>query len=171
MADDATMNISGSFLPLEIQKKFTGKTFTYAPADATEGYYYKLTDITNTSTDLLDTGVNYLQFGGAAQGEDTGTHMHTTAATDKVKFLYIEHTGERDDGTTDNTADSIYVCFDAGTAAHDLADAVEIGPNEAWFCKPGCTVADIHCISAQANKAGTSSNKIQAIIIAILDNV
>ena len=171
MADDATMNISGSFLPIEIQKKFTGKTYAYEPADATEGYYYKLTDITNSSTDLIDTGVNYMQFGGSAQGEDADVAMHTTHDNDKVKFLYIEHTGKRDDGTTNNTADSIYVCFDAGTAAHNLGDAIEIGANESWFCKPGCTVADVHCIAAQAAKAGTSSNKIQAIVIAILDNV
>ena len=169
-ADKASMIISGSILPLEIQKKFTGGSFEYDPADATEGYYYKLTDITTTSTNLIDTGVNYMQFGGADQGSDANVAMHTTAATDKVKFLYIKHTGEEDNGTTDNS-DSIYICFDGGTAAHNLGDALEIGEDETFFCKPGCTIEDIHCIAGAVNKTGTASNKIQAIVIAILDNV
>lgn len=168
--DKASMVITGSILPIEIQKKFTGGTFEYDLANDTEGYYYKLTDITTSSTDLIDTGVNYMQFGGSNQGADAGTAMHTTAATDKVKFLYIKHTGEEDDGTTDNS-DSIYICFDGGTAANDLSDALEIGDGETFFCKPGCTIADIHCIAGQANKGGAASNKIQAIVIAILDNV
>lgn len=88
--DKASMVITGSILPIEIQKKFTGGTFEYDLANDTEGYYYKLTDITTSSTDLIDTGVNYMQFGGSNQGADAGTAMHTTAATDKVKF-YISN--------------------------------------------------------------------------------
>ena len=171
MADDASMIISGSFLPHEIQKKFSAKSFSYEPANDSEGYYYKLTNVTTASADLIDTGVNYMQFGGAAQGADTGTDMHTTAATDVVKFLYIEHTGKRDDGTTNNTADSIYVCFDAGAVTGTLGDALEIGPSESWFCKPNCTIADLHCKSATIGKGSATANKIQAIVIAIIDNV
>lgn len=170
-ADKANMVISGSILPLEIQKKFTGGAYEYSLADNTEGYYYKLTDITNTSTDLIDDGHSFMQFGGTDQGAATGTDMAQTHANDKVKFLYIKHTGKTDDGSTTNTADSIYLCFDAGTAAHDLADAVEVGPNETWFAKLNCTVAQLHAISALKAKAGTSSNTVQAIVIAIIDNV
>ena len=171
MADKADMVISGSILPQEIQKKFTGEGFEYEPADGTEGYYYKLTDITTSSTDLIDTGASYMQFGGTAQGEDADTLMHATADGDKVKFLYIKHTGKRDDGTTNNLADAIYVCFDAGTAENNGVDSFEIGPSETWFCKPGCTVADIHCIAGALGKGGVGSNKIQAVVIAIIDNV
>ena len=88
-----------------------------------------------------------------------------------MKFLFIKHTGYRDDGTTGNTADSVYVNFDGGASAHNDTSALEIGPNESWYGKPGCTVADIHVISALKAKAGTSSNKVQCIVAAIIDDV
>ena len=36
--DKASMVITGSILPIEIQKKFTGGTFEYDLANDTEGY-------------------------------------------------------------------------------------------------------------------------------------
>lgn len=171
MADDATMTVSATFLPDEISKQLDGLTYVYTPADTTEGWYYKLTDVTNTSTDLIDAGVNYLQLGTTAAGEDTGTDMHQTATGDSVKFLFIKNTGFRDDGTTAHTADSVYLCFDGGTASHSLKDAIEIGPGESWYGKLGCTVAEVHAISALKAKAGTSSSKCQCIVAAVLDNV
>jgi hypothetical protein len=170
MADDATMSLSATILPDEISKTLTSLSMAYAPADATEGWYYKLTDVTTSNADLIAANT-YLQF-GSSTGEDTGSAMHAVATADKVKFLFIKHTGFRDDGTTGNTADSVYLCLDAGTAAHNLADAIEIGPNESWYGKfNGVTVADIHCISGQALGAGTGANKIQCIVAAIIDNV
>ena len=170
MADDATMSLSATILPDEISKTLTSLTMTYTPADATEGWYYKLTDVTTSNADLIAANT-YVQF-GASTGEDTGTAMHAVATADKVKFLFIKHTSVTDDGSTGNTADSVYLCFDAGTAAHNLADAIEIGPGESWYGKfNGVTVADIHCISGQKAGAGTGGNKIQCIVAAIIDNV
>ena len=97
--------------------------------------------------------------------------MHQTATGDSVKFLFIKNTGFRDDGTTAHTADSVYLCFDGGTASHSLKDAIEIGPGESWYGKLGCTVAEVHAISALKAKAGTSSSKCQCIVAAVLDNV
>lgn len=171
MADDATMSLSATILPDEISKTLSSLSMTYTPADATEGWYYKLTDVTTSSADLIAANT-YLQFGGTAQGEDTGSAMHAVATGDKVKFLFIKHTGVTDDGSTANTADSVYLCLDAGTAAHSLADAIEIGPSESWFVKlNNVTVADIHCISGAKAGAGTGSAKIQCIVAAIIDNV
>ena len=171
MADAATMTVSAVILPDEISKTLASETFSYTPADSTEGWYYKLTDVTTTNTDLISTET-FLQFGGASQGEDTGTAMHSVVAGDKIKFLFIKHTGKRDDGTTGNTADSVYLCFDAGTAAHNLVDAIEIGPGEVWFAKfNNLTVADLHCISGAKAGAGTGANKIQCMVAAIIDNV
>ncbi len=170
MADDATMSLSATILPDEISKTLTSLSMTYTPADGTEGWYYKLTDVTTSSADLIAANT-FLQFGGTAQGEDTGSAMHAVATGDKVKFLFIKHTGYRDDGTTGNTADSVYLCLDAGTAAHNLADAIEVGPNESWYGKfNNVTVADIHCISGQKAGAGTGGNKIQCLVAAIIDN-
>ena len=171
MADDATMSLSATILPDEISKSLTSLSMVYTPADDTEGWYYKLTDVTTSSLDLITTNT-YLQMGGSAQGDDAGAVMHAVATTDKVKFLFIKHTGVTDDGSTANTTDSVYLCLDAGAAAHDLADAIEIGPNESWYVKlNGVTVADIHCISGVKLGAGVGSAKIQCLVAAILDNV
>ena len=105
MADAATMTVSAVILPDEISKTLASQTFSYTPADATEGWYYKLTDVTTSSADLISTE-SYLQFGGTAQGEDTGSAMHAVHANDVVKFLFIKHTGKTDDGSTGNTADN-----------------------------------------------------------------
>ena len=50
MADSASMVINGSYLPDEIQKKFIGETYKYTPANDTEGWYYKLTNVTTTAS-------------------------------------------------------------------------------------------------------------------------
>ena len=112
-----------------------------------------------------------MQFGGTNQGAAPNVLMHTTADADIVKFLYIEHTGKRDDGTTNNLADSVYLCFDASAAANDSAVCIEIGPNETWFAKLNCPLTSLHCISGQVSKAGTGSNTVQCIVAAMIDNV
>ena len=171
MADDATMTISAVILPDEIAKTLASQTYVYTPADTTEGWYYKIVDVTTTSTDLISTET-FLQKGTTSAGVDTGSTMPAVTTSDEIKFLFIKHTGKRDDGTTNNTADSVYVCFDAGTAAHNLADAIEIGPSECWFGKlSGATVAQIHCISGAKAGAGTGGNKIQCIVAAVIDDV
>ena len=171
MADAATMTIKAVLLPDEIQKTLKDLSFEYTPADASEGWYYKLTDVTTGSTNLISLET-YLQKGVAAAGEDAGTVMAIVASTDKVKFLFIKHTGYEDDGTTANTADSVYINFDGTAAANSSTTCIEIGPNESWYGKPGCTVDDIKCISGVKNKGGTSGvDKIQCIVAAILDDV
>jgi hypothetical protein len=64
----------------------------------------------------------------------------------------------------DTNSRSIYVCFDAGTASSSLADAITIGPNEAFAARlPNATVADIHAIS--------SASTAEVIVAALLDDV
>ena len=171
MADDAIMTISAQLLPDEISKTLASQTYSYAPADSTEGWYYKIVDITTSSADLISTET-FLQKGTNAAGVDTGSTMPSIATTDKLKFVYIKHTGYTDDGTTSNTADSIYILFDGGTVAHNTVDAIEIGPGESWFGKFNeLQVRNLHCISGQKAGAGTGSNKIQAIVAAIIKDV
>ena len=171
MADAATMTIDATILPDDVSKELLNETFAYTPADTTEGWYYKLTNVTTSSTDLIALQT-YAQKGGSVTGTDAGAALPLIAAGDKVKFLFVKHTGYREDGSTGNTADSIYLVFDAGTAAHNAADAIEIGPGESWFAKfNGATTADIHCISGQKEGAGTGGNKIQTIVAAIIDDV
>ena len=171
MADAATMTIKAVLLPDEIQKTLKDLSFEYTPANNTEGWYYKLTDVKTSSANLVDTGASYMQF-GASTGADAAELMHTTSGADKVKFLFIKHTSVRDDGTTANTADSVYLNFDGTVAANSSTTCLEIGPGESWYGKPGCTVADINCISGVLNKGGTSGvQKIQCVVAAIIDNI
>ena len=53
MADSGSITLSASILPDEIRKTFTNEKFTYTPADATEGWYYKLTNVQSTVQDLM----------------------------------------------------------------------------------------------------------------------
>ena len=171
MADDATMTISAVILPDEISKTLASQTFSYTPADTTEGWYYKIVDVTTTSTDLISTET-FLQKGTTAAGVDTGATMPAITTSDKIKFLFIKHTGKEDDGSTNNTSDSVYLTFAAETVTHSIANAVEVGPGETWFAKfNNLTVANLHCISGAKAGAGTGGNKIQCIVAAIIKDV
>jgi hypothetical protein len=171
MADAATMTLKAVILPDEIQKTLTNLSFVYTPTDANDGWYYGLVDVLTSSQNLIPAGTNFLQLGGTSAGEDTGSAMHTITAADKVKFLFIKHSGYRDDGTTANTADSVYLTFDGGAVTSTLIDAFEIGPSESWYCKPFCTVDDLRSISGVKNKGGGGGNKIQCLVAALIDNV
>ena len=171
MADDATMTISAVILPDEISKTLESQTYGYTPADATDGWYYKMVDVTTSSGNHIGTET-FLQKGAAAAGVDVGSTMPAISTSDKVKFLFIKHSGYRDDGTTANTADSVLLVFDGGSAAHGAADAIEVGPSECWFGKfNGLTVGNLNCISAQKAAAGTGGNKIQCFVAAVIDDV
>ena len=83
MADDATVTVSASVLPDEIQKVLSG-TLSVSPADANDKWYYKLTSVSNSSTDLI--AGNYTDY--TAVDDDTAP---TAVATgDKVNFLFIK---------------------------------------------------------------------------------
>jgi len=147
-----TVTVTAKVLPAEIQKTLTG-TFEFTPAGAGDKWYYKLTNVSNASGDadliagtFIDTNV----------GIDQDT-AHTSVATgDKVKFLFIKNI---------TTGDSIYVCFDGGTASSTLADAVTIGPGEIFTARlPNTTVANLHAI-------GTSGTGVNCLVAAIIDDV
>ena len=94
-----------------------------------------------------------------AVDDDTAPTAITTS--DKVKFLFIKNT---------STADGVYVCFDGGTAANDLVDAVFIGPSQSWFGRlPNTTVCNIHAISSDIGDAGDATANL--IVAALIDDV
>ena len=149
MADDATATIQATILPDEIAKTISATT-TVTPADTGDKWYYKLTSVSNSSTDLI--AGHFLDY--TAIDDDTAPTALTTS--DKVKFLYIKN--------VDGNSRSIYVTFDAGTASSSLAQAVTIGPNEAFTARlPNCTVAGIHAIS--------SASTAEVIVAALIDDV
>ena len=149
MADDATVTVSASVLPDEIQKVISG-SLSVSPADANDKWYYKLTSVSNSSTDLI--AGNYTDY--TAVDDDTAP---TAVATgDKVNFLFIKN--------IDTNSRSIYIVLDAGTASSSATDGITIGPNE-FFCArlPNTTVADIHAIS--------SASTAEVLVCALLDDV
>ena len=50
MADDASVTVQATVLPDEIAKTISG-SMTISPADANDKWYYKLTSVSNSSTD------------------------------------------------------------------------------------------------------------------------
>ena len=154
MANDATVNITANILPDEISKTISG-SMTVTPDDANDKWYYKKTEVTTTSADLI--AGSFLDY--TAVDQDTAP---TAVATgDKVKFLFVKNT---------STTDGIMLSIDAGTAAFNLADGIFVGPSQSWFGRlPNVTVADLHAISADIGDAGDASATV--IVAALLDDV
>ena len=170
VGDEAVLNISGKILPTEISKTFTGLATKYAPASSSECWYYKLTNVTTTSGNLISEE-SFISKGGLTRGVDVGTSSSKVSPIDKVKFLFVVHSGLRDSSGTDSN-ESIYLNISSSTAAHNGADCIEIGPKECWFGKMNNTlVSDINAISGAKNGSGTGSNKISCFVAAIIEDV
>ena len=105
-------------------------------------------------------------------GSDAGSAMATVHADDVVKFILIEHLSLQSDGSTGNTADSIYLSLDANTSnTNGDIDSIEIGPGETWFAKLNCKVSDLHARAQTKDKGSSSANTIQCKVAAIIDDV
>ena len=142
MADDATVSISATILPDEISRTISG-SMTVTPDDANDKWYYKLTAVTTTSADLI--AGRFIDYTAV----DQDTDQTAVSTSDKVKFLFLQNT---------SSADGVYVCFDGGTAANDLVDAVFVGANQTWFGRlPNTTVGNIHAISSDIGDAGDAT--------------
>ena len=154
MADDATVSISATILPDEISRTISG-SMTVTPDDANDKWYYKLTAVTTTSADLI--AGRFIEYTAV----DQDTDQTAVSTSDKVKFLFLQNT---------SSADGIYVCFDGGTAANDLVDAVFVGANQTWFGRlPNTTVGNIHAISSDIGDAGDATANV--IVAALIDDV
>ena len=154
MADDATVSISATLLPDEISRTISG-SMTVTPDDANDKWYYKLTAVTTTSADLI--AGRFIDYTAV----DQDTDQTAVSTSDKVKFLFLQNT---------SSADGVYVCFDGGTAANDLVDAVFVGANQTWFGRlPNTTVGNIHAISSDIGDAGDATANV--IVAALIDDV
>ena len=154
MANDATISITATLLPDEIAKTITG-SMTVTPDDANDKWYYKKTEVTTTSADLI--AGYFLDYTKV----DPDTAPTAVASGDKVKFLFVKNT---------SAADGVMISIDAGTAANNLADGIFIGAGQTWFGRlPNATVADIHAISSDIGDAGDAS--ATCLVAALLDDV
>jgi len=148
MADDATVVSQVTVLPDEIAQTISTTT-TVTPADANDKWYYKLTSVSNSSTDLM--AGNFLDY--TAVDDDTApTAIHTA---DKVKFLYVKNT---------DSSNAVYIVLDAGTASTTETDALYVGAGQALAIQcPNATVADVHAVS--------STGTVDCIVAALLHDV
>ena len=154
MANDATISITATLLPDEIATTITG-SMTVTPDDANDKWYYKKTEVTTTSSDLI--AGYFLDYTKV----DQDTAPTAVASGDKVKFLFVKNT---------SAADGVMISIDAGTAANNLADGIFIGAGQTWFGRlPNATVADIHAISSDIGDAGDAS--ATCLVAALLDDV
>ena len=154
MADAATISVTATMLPDEIAKTISG-TMTVTPDDANDKWYYKLTSITTTSTDLISG--SYVNYTAIAVG--TG---HTAVATgDKVRFLFVQN---------QSSGDGLYLCFDGQTAVNTGVDMAFVGASETWFAQlPNTTVGNLTAISSDID--GTGDATVNVLVIALLDDV
>jgi len=147
MADDATVVSQVTVLPDEIAQTISTTT-TVSPADANDKWYYKLTNVTNTSGNLI-LGENYIDYTPSA------SVSNTVDAADLVKFLYVKN--------IDSTKD-IYIALDGGTVTTSLGDAIKVGAGQALSIQiPNTTVDNLHAVS--------STGTVDCIVAALLDDV
>ena len=146
MADAATISVTATMLPDEIAKVITG-SMTLAPADANHKWYYKLTSVSNSSTDLMaGYFTDYL-----AIDDDTAPIAITT--TDTVAFLFVQNT---------DASNGVYLHW-SGTAAAS-AGSLLVGAGETWYGRLGVTtVGAVHAIS--------SASTVTCIVCALIDDV
>ena len=146
MADAATISVTATMLPDEIAKTISG-SMTVTPADANHKWYYKLTSVTNSSTDLI--GGYYSNYTALADN----TAPQTVATGDTVAFLWIQNT---------DSSNSVYLNWNGAAAA--AAGNLYVGAGETWYGRLGVTtMGALHAIS--------STSTVTCIVIALMDDV
>lgn len=149
MADAAKCTMEVTVLPDEIAKTFSATT-TVTPEDVNDKWYYKLSSVDNTSSDLM--AGSFTDYTSV----DSSTAPLAVDVADLVKFLYIKN--------VDTNSGSIYVTVDGTAATSSVAGAIVIGPNESFAARlPNSTVADINAIS--------STGTVEVIVAALIDDV
>lgn len=147
MANDAQVTMKATVLPDEVATTIAG-SLTIAPVDANDKWYYKLTSVSNASSDLM---AGYFTDYTAVDDDTSPTAVSTS---DKVNFLFIKNT----------SANDVYIVLDAGTVTTATTDAIKIPAGASWFGNlPNTTVGDIHAI--------TNTSTADCIVAALIDDV
>jgi hypothetical protein len=147
MADAATISVTATMLPDEIAKTITG-AMTVTPADANHKWYYKLTSVSNSSTDLM---AGYFTDYTAVDDDTAPTAVDVA---DTVAFLFIQNT---------DASNHVYVNIAAGTAAA-AAGNIYVQAGETWYGRLTLTlVGSIHAI--------TSTSTVNCVVAALIDDV
>ena len=147
MADAATISVTATMLPDEIAKTITG-SMTVTPADANHKWYYKLTSVSNASTDLM---AGYFTDYTAIDDDTTPIQV---AVTDTVAFLFIQNT---------DASNHVYVSIATGGTAAAAAGNIYVQAGETWYGRLTLTlVGNVHAIS--------STSTVNCIVAALIDD-
>ena len=147
MADAATISVTATMLPDEIAKVITG-SMTVTPTDANDKWYYKLTTVSTSSTNLMaGSYINRTAIAGAS--------AHAAVATgDKVRFLFVQNT---------DSSNPVYINISAAASASAVG-SMEIPAGETLVLRsPNTTVNTVNAL------AGTAA--CICIVAALLDDV
>ena len=148
MADAATISVTATMLPDEIAKTITG-SMTVTPADANHKWYYKLTSVSNSSTDLM---AGYFTDYTAVDDDTAPTAVNVA---DTVAFLFIQNT---------HASAHVYVNIVAGGTAAAAAGNIYVQAGETWYGRlTGTLVGSIHAI--------TSASTVNCVVAALIDDV
>jgi hypothetical protein len=147
MADAATISVTATMLPDEIAKVITG-AMTVSPADANHKWYYKLTSVSNSSTDLM---AGYFTDYTAVDDDTAPTAI---ATGDTVAFLWIQNT---------DSSNAVYINLAGGTAAAATGN-IYLNAGDTWYARlTTTTVGAVHAIS--------SASTVNCIVAALLDDI
>ena len=161
MADAASVTVSATVLPDEIAKTISG-SMTVTPADASEKWYVKVTNVTTSHGDLIQG--NFLNEEAVGQAHDA------VDVADEVKFLFVKNTGTTDGSSS--TTDGICISLNDTTPAHDLSQIIVVGAGESWYARlPKETVAHIHAVGCNQAVSGAASGNVQCIVAALIHDV
>ena len=166
-----------------------GGALTFTTQDGDDNWFYAPNVIcTTTSDELFGASDDNTDLVGASGDQTNGPNeavgspvTYTDDSTadcsaDKLWFLFVKNTGTSDtSGTT--TTNSVYLCFDAGTAAYNNLDNIEVKAEEAWMGNvAGPLLQSVMIITGQARGAGTaatvnSSTSVRCTVAAIVEDV
>tara|TARA_R100000808_G_C2046913_1_gene84053 strand:- start:48 stop:569 length:522 start_codon:yes stop_codon:yes gene_type:complete len=170
MADAASISVTATILPDEIQKILDAATTTVTPADTSEKWFYGLVNVTNSSADLISG--TFLQL---STGTATASSPPAIAATDNIRFLLIKNTGTTDGSSATTEAIALSLGDADGSvaaASYNNPHSIEIGPGEVWYAKiPNTPAGSLHAISIDSNMAGSGSageGDVQCLVAAII---
>ena len=91
----------------------------------------------------------------------SNTAPTAVSTSDKIEFLFVQNI---------DTANDIYMVFDAGTASNTAGSAIKVGPGESWYGRiPNATVADVHAIGY--DPVGAAAIAVNAVVAALIDDI
>ena len=167
-----------------------GGDLTFIVQDGDDNWFYAPNVIVTTTseelfgassddnTDLVGASGDQTNGPNEAVGSAVTYTDDSTAdcSADKLWFLFVKNTGTSDTSNT-TTTNSVYFCFDGGTAAYDTLDNIEVKAGEAWMGNiAGALLSSVKIVTGQARGAGTAdtvndSTSVRCTIAAIIEDV